>query len=268
MYLVDTAVDGAMWPGITCTRANMYVLDDTDSAIYYQCSNGKPYRMSCVAGLCPCIGSQCNKAAGDSMYCTWEANCHRPMTPARDPCESSPCHSGGSCKPLTGGGYRCDCPIGYSGATCEEVIEVVKFTCQNGVEAIPSPDVMSSPSNETYVDEECKTWCFVRENSIEQSVTRGCWYPELFSDGGATPTMPTPVKGCGFFDDELTSTLPGTDQLMCFCRRATGQCNEGSMDSLLTSYRFSSRCELISAHSIQPRHTIQPQSCQCLGQVY
>ena len=53
--------------------------------------------------------------------------------------------------------------------TFVSVIEVVKFTCQNGVEAIPSPGVTSSPSNETYVDEECKTWCFVRENSIEQS---------------------------------------------------------------------------------------------------
>ena len=53
--------------------------------------------------------------------------------------------------------------------TFVSVIEVAKFTCQNGVEVMPSPDVTSSPSNETYVDEECKTWCYVRENSIEQS---------------------------------------------------------------------------------------------------
>ena len=57
--------------------------------------------------------------------------------------------------------------------TFVSVIEVTTFTCQNGVEVMPSPDVTSSPSNETYVDEECKTICYVRENSIEQSTFVG-----------------------------------------------------------------------------------------------
>ena len=60
------------------------------------------------------------------------------------------------------------------------VIEVAKFTCQNGVEVMPSPDVTSSPSNETYVDEECKTWCYVRENSIEQSTSVWAYFYPSF----------------------------------------------------------------------------------------
>ncbi|XP_022108451.1 delta-like protein 1 isoform X2 [Acanthaster planci] len=48
------------------------------------------------------------------------------------PCESGPCRNGGTCQNV-GASYRCDCPTGYQGQTCETIVDCsASNPCDNG----------------------------------------------------------------------------------------------------------------------------------------
>ncbi|ESO88389.1 hypothetical protein LOTGIDRAFT_147989, partial [Lottia gigantea] len=50
-----------------------------------------------------------------------------------NPCDSHPCHNGGTCCPTTRGKFRCDCPRGFKGKTCDIVINPCdRHPCHNG----------------------------------------------------------------------------------------------------------------------------------------
>lgn len=92
---------------------------------------------------------------------------------------------------------------------------------------------MNNPTGGLKDEEQCQTWCYVREDSTAQTVQRGCWYPGLFNDNAVLTARPS--TGCGFFNDNLQVTDSGTDPLLCFCKPGDDFCNDGTVDSLVGS---------------------------------
>lgn len=50
----------------------------------------------------------------------------------QNPCASSPCKNGASCTSMSNGSFKCNCPKGFKGATCDQDIEEChKNPCKN-----------------------------------------------------------------------------------------------------------------------------------------
>ncbi|CAH1781560.1 unnamed protein product, partial [Owenia fusiformis] len=56
--------------------------------------------------------------------------CLDPSTPAGDICTNEPCKNGATCQVTSATEYTCTCPPGYTGITCETVIQLIITTNQ------------------------------------------------------------------------------------------------------------------------------------------
>ncbi|XP_059585323.1 protein crumbs homolog 1 [Alligator mississippiensis] len=107
----------------------------------------------CVRNGSRCLSNSCQKnstcdaaAKDDSCHCAdisvdiLGENCNKTY----DPCSSSPCLQNATCLSTSGNlNFTCECPAGYSGATCEMAISMCdtnfcqhRGTCQNGMDGL------------------------------------------------------------------------------------------------------------------------------------
>ncbi|XP_032993593.1 neurogenic locus notch homolog protein 1 isoform X2 [Lacerta agilis] len=59
------------------------------------------------------------------------------LTPEENACLSSPCHNGGSCDLVTLTEYKCRCPPGWSGKTCQQADPCASNPCANSGQCVP-----------------------------------------------------------------------------------------------------------------------------------
>ncbi|KAI0218804.1 hypothetical protein LSAT2_029526 [Lamellibrachia satsuma] len=205
---------------------------------------------SCQVDACapnPCYHSGTCTRTNSGFRCTCEQG-YSGNTCVIDACHPNPCKNSGKCS-RSGDAFSCDCEDGFSGDTCETKVaspasSQAYFQCRYGFAS------MSNPTSGLKDEEQCNTWCYVREDAIEQTVQRGCWYPGLFNDNPALTTRP--VTGCGFFNDQLLATGSDRDPLLCFCKPGEDFCNDGTVNALVSRLReyplpqSSSSCRAIS----------------------
>ena len=53
------------------------------------------------------------------------------MTAAILACDSSPCANDGNCTSMGAFNFTCQCAVGYTGSTCEDIDDCVSVTCRN-----------------------------------------------------------------------------------------------------------------------------------------
>jgi len=109
---------------------------------------GHAYRCDCPPGY---AGQRCDTASCTPGYCLNGGTCGRELDvlkcscaagytgerceAAINPCDSSPCLSGGTCIELSVGGYSCVCPADRRGVRCDQVVEppdCQSLSCRNG----------------------------------------------------------------------------------------------------------------------------------------
>uniref|UniRef100_A0A8V5H3B8 Neurogenic locus notch homolog protein 1 n=1 Tax=Melopsittacus undulatus TaxID=13146 RepID=A0A8V5H3B8_MELUD len=59
------------------------------------------------------------------------------LTPRDNACLSTPCRNGGTCDLLTLSEYKCRCPPGWSGKTCQQADPCASNPCANGGQCVP-----------------------------------------------------------------------------------------------------------------------------------
>ncbi|NXU69706.1 NOTC1 protein, partial [Horornis vulcanius] len=59
------------------------------------------------------------------------------LTPRDNVCLSNPCRNGGTCDLLTLSEYKCRCPPGWSGKTCQQADPCASNPCANGGQCVP-----------------------------------------------------------------------------------------------------------------------------------
>ncbi|NWH62139.1 NOTC1 protein, partial [Geococcyx californianus] len=59
------------------------------------------------------------------------------LTPRNNVCLSNPCRNGGTCELLTLNEYKCRCPPGWSGKTCQQADPCASNPCANGGKCVP-----------------------------------------------------------------------------------------------------------------------------------
>uniref|UniRef100_A0A672V0E1 Neurogenic locus notch homolog protein 1 n=1 Tax=Strigops habroptila TaxID=2489341 RepID=A0A672V0E1_STRHB len=59
------------------------------------------------------------------------------LTPRDNACLSNPCRNGGTCDLLTLSEYKCRCPPGWSGKTCQQADPCASNPCANGGQCVP-----------------------------------------------------------------------------------------------------------------------------------
>uniref|UniRef100_A0A803TP03 EGF-like domain-containing protein n=1 Tax=Anolis carolinensis TaxID=28377 RepID=A0A803TP03_ANOCA len=96
----------------------------------------------------PCLSSPCKNAGtchplvrGNSAEYTCACRLGYTdklcLTPEENACLSSPCRNGGSCDLLTLTEYKCRCPPGWSGKTCQQADPCASNPCANGGQCVP-----------------------------------------------------------------------------------------------------------------------------------
>ncbi len=56
-------------------------------------------------------------------------HCENSLKPPQDACSKNPCNNGGRCVSLEFNQFRCECPEGLSGRTCENSVTCSPTTC-------------------------------------------------------------------------------------------------------------------------------------------
>uniref|UniRef100_A0A452SNF0 Neurogenic locus notch homolog protein 1 n=1 Tax=Ursus americanus TaxID=9643 RepID=A0A452SNF0_URSAM len=96
----------------------------------------------------PCLSTPCKNAGtchtvdrgGLVDYaCTCRLGFSGPLclTPQDNACLSTPCRNGGTCDLLTLTEYKCRCPPGWSGKTCQQADPCASNPCANGGQCLP-----------------------------------------------------------------------------------------------------------------------------------
>uniref|UniRef100_A0A8C3V1P8 Neurogenic locus notch homolog protein 1 n=1 Tax=Catharus ustulatus TaxID=91951 RepID=A0A8C3V1P8_CATUS len=96
----------------------------------------------------PCLSSPCKNAgtctalvrgntADYTCACRLGFTDELCLTPRDNVCLSNPCRNGGTCELLTLSEYKCRCPPGWSGKTCQQADPCASNPCANGGQCVP-----------------------------------------------------------------------------------------------------------------------------------
>uniref|UniRef100_A0A8B9EVT9 Neurogenic locus notch homolog protein 1 n=1 Tax=Anser cygnoides TaxID=8845 RepID=A0A8B9EVT9_ANSCY len=96
----------------------------------------------------PCLSSPCKNAgtctpvvrgstADYTCACRLGFTDELCLTPRENACLNNPCRNGGTCELVTLSEYKCRCPPGWSGKTCQQADPCASNPCANGGQCVP-----------------------------------------------------------------------------------------------------------------------------------
>uniref|UniRef100_A0A6Q2XZY0 Neurogenic locus notch homolog protein 1 n=1 Tax=Esox lucius TaxID=8010 RepID=A0A6Q2XZY0_ESOLU len=129
------------------------------------------------------------------------------LTPTNHACMSSPCRNGGTCDLITLSDYRCRCPPGWSGKTCQIANPCASNPCANGGQCSPFESHYICTCPPTFHGQTCKqdvnecaqisSPCHNRGVCVNEVGSYHCRCPQEYTGANCeTPYMPCSPSPC------------------------------------------------------------------------
>ncbi|XP_023392229.1 neurogenic locus notch homolog protein 1 [Pteropus vampyrus] len=139
-------------PGLRCSQPSETCLNGGKCEVFLNgseaCLCGEAFAGQRCQAHSPCLSAPCKNAGtchvlergGVLAYtCSCRLGFSGPLclTPWDNACLASPCRNGGTCDLLTLTEYKCRCPPGWSGKTCQQADPCASNPCANGGQCLP-----------------------------------------------------------------------------------------------------------------------------------
>ncbi|XP_030878105.1 neurogenic locus notch homolog protein 1 [Leptonychotes weddellii] len=139
-------------PGLRCSQPSESCLNGGKCEVFPNGTEACVCSGAFVGQRCqapsPCLSAPCKNAGTCHVVdrgglvdyiCTCRLGFSGPLclTPQDNACLSTPCRNGGTCDLLTLTEYKCRCPPGWSGKTCQQADPCASNPCANGGQCLP-----------------------------------------------------------------------------------------------------------------------------------